>query len=108
MYILVTFHQSLDRLYRKVAGGTVLRPPRSGCRAAFVGHYRSAVYNWQRTLLRRLDSVAMIYEQCLKILDIRPTAMPLTIRFPRDSDFDGMVIGTDGMCVGFMRMGKTR
>ena len=23
MYILVTFHQSLDRLYRKVAGGTV-------------------------------------------------------------------------------------
>ena len=24
MYILVTFHQSLDRLYRKVAGGTVL------------------------------------------------------------------------------------
>ena len=23
MYILVTFHQSLDRLYRKVTGGTV-------------------------------------------------------------------------------------
>ena len=70
-------------------------------------NYYPCSSDWQRTLLRRLDSVAMIYEQCLKILDIRPTAMPLTIRFPRDSDFDGMVIGTDGMCVGFMRMGNT-
>ena len=63
--------------------------------------------DWQRTLLRRLDSVAMIYELCLKILDVRPAAMPLTIRFPRDSDFDGMVVGGDGLCVGFMRMGNT-
>ena len=63
--------------------------------------------DWQRTLLRRLDSVAMIYDLCLKILDVRPVAMPLTIRFPRDSDFDGMVVGGDGLCVGFMRMGNT-
>ena len=70
-------------------------------------NYYPCSSDWQRTLLRRLDSVAMVYEQCLKILDIRPTAMPLTIRFPRNSDFDGMVIGTDGMCVGFMRMGNT-
>lgn len=63
--------------------------------------------DWQHNLLRRLDSVAMIYNLCERMLEIRPESRPLTIRFPRDSDFDAFALGADGVTVGFMRMGNT-
>ena len=63
--------------------------------------------DWQRTLLERIDSVAMVYMLCERLLAVRPSSMPLTIRFPRNSDFDAFATGQDGIAVGFMRMGNT-
>ena len=73
---------------------------------AILNYYPCSV-DWQRNLLRRLDSVSMIYKLCERMLEIRPESGPLTIRFPRNSDFDAFAMGSDGVTVGFMRMGNT-
>ncbi|MYC05578.1 MAG: hypothetical protein F4X57_00075 [Chloroflexi bacterium] len=70
-------------------------------------NYFPCSLDWQRNLLRRLDSVSMIYKLCERMTKIRPESRPLTIRFPRNGNFDAFALGADGITVGFMRMGNT-
>ena len=62
--------------------------------------------DWQRAMLRRVDSVGMIYSLCGKIVEARPSTVPMAISLPRHSDFDAFVTGADGFCIGIMRKGN--
>ena len=82
MYIQLTFHQSLDRLYRKVTGGTVFDRHVQAVRAAFEVHYLSAVLTY-------IHSIKIIRHRCnskySQPYDIRqnPEQPPRTKNRPR-------------------------
>ena len=63
--------------------------------------------DWQRETLKRADALAVLYELCMKIAAMRPSAVPMAVTFPRSSDFDALVTGADGFCLGMMRKGNT-
>lgn len=62
--------------------------------------------DWQREMLKRIDSLAMIYGLCVKIAELRPSTVPLTIIFPRHSDFDAFITTADDLCIGVIRKGR--
>ena len=59
------------------------------------------------SLYKRIDSLALCYGLCVKIAQLRPSAVPLTLSFPLSGSIDAFMTGEDGFCIGIMRKGNT-
>ena len=59
---------------------------------------------WQRSLLERLDAVAVIYRLAAAVADVAP---PIGFRWFRSAPLDAGIILPDGCCIGIIRQGHT-